>query len=570
MFSSCMSSGRTNALTLLLGALYNHNPFYLIGTFLVLFGVQQSASHDASLAQSGMLVGLLAGYTLLLAAVATIIIRLGKVWEDARTILLVIVLMFFMLSTSLDVHILYDPLPGTLLLAGGLIFSVAVSEGLLRGLGIRLASQYRGPYYLMLTLLFGYPVALAWISRFDRYTLLSWALFAFPALAALALLTLLPAARTRRRQEPASNTPWPWPYYPWSLFVFLTIGIAIRAWWLTIAFEPTEGEDSAFRWYFLSPLVLAWAALLIEMGRARRNATVQWTGMALPLVTLLAAFPGSVGNAVEGAFVAQLVAAIGSPAQIAVWSLLLFYAWAMLRHQRGAEAFTLAVAGLASLVGPQTFDPESFTRPQPLVVVAIVVFLFVQALRKETSWRAVVAGGLVLVGFQQMPLAAASDTLWFWQWHAPALAIFCLAAIFNDRLAVSVREVAWRAAPCLAVIAAAAYPWLWPGVGEAALASYGALLLLIGAALWYRQKETGPLAAACFTLGANLASHSRHLYEALAHTPLAEGLPWLASGMLIVVLAFGISLLKMGLWHQSWLWLEKANQAMGGTNRGDG
>ena len=74
------------------------------------------------------------------------------------------------------------------------------------------------------------------------------------------------------------------------------------------------------------------------------------------------------------------------------------------------------------------------------------------------------------------------------------------------------------------------------------------------------------MGAVLFTFGASLAAHLRHLYELLARTPLSEGLPWLAVGLSIVLLAFAISLLKMGLWHRSWQWLQRANLALGGTS----
>src|SRR5688500_10030774 len=122
--------------------LYTQNPFYLIGTLLILFGLQQVLGKEPSLATSGLLAACIAAYTLFLAAIAAVIIRYGKVWDDARTILLVIVLMFFMLSTSLDAVLLTAPLAGSLILAAGLAFSIAVSEGLLRGLRIHLAAQY--------------------------------------------------------------------------------------------------------------------------------------------------------------------------------------------------------------------------------------------------------------------------------------------------------------------------------------------------------------------------------------------------------------------------------------------
>src|SRR5207237_1035006 len=79
------------------------------------------------------------------------------------------------------------------------------------------------------------------MNYYSVYGDLAWALFAFPLAAAIALLALLPAARTPPWKEPKTGTPWKWPYYPWSLFIFLTLGVAIRAWWLTIAFEPAKG-----------------------------------------------------------------------------------------------------------------------------------------------------------------------------------------------------------------------------------------------------------------------------------------------------------------------------------------
>src|SRR5262245_57128663 len=164
--------------------LYTQNPFYLIGTLLILFGLQQCFGKDATLATSGTLVEMLGGYTLLLAAIAVVIIRFGQIWDDARTILLVIVMLFFMLSTSLDFHLLFTlepPTPGSLLLGGGWLFSIGLSEVLLRVLRIGLAARYRGPYYLILTLLFGYPVLLGWIDWYGWHTARSWAFVAFPA-----------------------------------------------------------------------------------------------------------------------------------------------------------------------------------------------------------------------------------------------------------------------------------------------------------------------------------------------------------------------------------------------------
>ncbi len=89
----------------------------------------------------------------------------------------------------------------------GLLFAVAVSEGLLRGTGLRLPAWFRVPYYLVLALFFLYPLA---ISRFvddPHGEAMMWGLFGFSSAAGLVFLTLLPAIRrgpdyVRRQRQP--------------------------------------------------------------------------------------------------------------------------------------------------------------------------------------------------------------------------------------------------------------------------------------------------------------------------------------------------------------------------------
>ena len=158
---------------------------------------------------------LLCCYTLLLAASAWLVIRLGKVWDDARTILLVIVLMFFALAISFDQSVLNNYHTGAVLLAAGLTFSILVTESLLWSLGIRLNAWHRLPYHAMLALLFLYPL---WLGRLIHGHYLmdaSWSVFAFPWIAAALFLTLLIAARQGSDGAANNGTPWMWPLYPW-------------------------------------------------------------------------------------------------------------------------------------------------------------------------------------------------------------------------------------------------------------------------------------------------------------------------------------------------------------------
>jgi hypothetical protein len=547
--------------------LYTQNPFYLIGTLLVLVGLQQCFGKEATLATSGWLVGMLAAYTLLLAAIAAVIIRWGRIWDDARTILLVIVLLFFMLSTSLDFHLLFTlepPVPGSLLLGGGWLFSILLSELLLRGLRIALAARYRGPYYLILTLLFGYPVLLGWIDSWGWHAARSWTLLSFPAAGALALLTLVPAARTRRRFEPATGTPWIWPYYPWSLFAYLTIGLAIRSWWLTISFEPAKGADMCFRPYFLVPLVIAWSVLIVEMGKSHFSLGTMAAGMLLPLTGLLLAFPGPAQNPVEVAFLGRLTAALGSPPQLVVWSMLAFYGWTWLRRIPGSEPIVLALGVFSSLLGRHTLDWQTLTLPQPFPLAAVAALVLVQAVRLESTWRALTGGALIVAAARLAGARWGGESLWFWQWHAPLAAALLLPAVFNDPLAKLLRQIAWRAVPAIALASAAVYPFAMPNLPDATLSGYLAVLLVASLAMWTREREVLPLAAALGTLSANALAHARQFYLLLGQTPLADGLPWLACGLAVVLIALAISLLKMGLGQRAWQWLERINLALRG------
>lgn len=561
--SSTASSSVSTAdwLSALLKSAYTQNPFYLVGTFLVLFGLQQCLGNEPNLAASGLLVSLLVLYTLLLAGMAVVIIRYGRVWEDARTILLVIVLLFFMLSASLDVVLLDAPLLGTCLLAAGLLFSIGLSEILLRTLRIGLAARYRGPYYAMLGLLFLHPVVTAWVSYYALYSSRTWAIYGFPTLAAVTLLTLLPAARTRLRQEPTTGTPWRWPMYPWSLFVVLTLGFVIRSWWVTISFETSLGVETCFRPFFLLPIVLAWSALLLEMGKARENVLTQGFGIALPLLGLILGFPGAGSTKLEADLYSGLAGSVGSPPQLAVWSLLAFYAWAWLRKTVVAEVFIIGLALLASVIGRQTFDWQTLAQPQPLVLACVAGSLLALAVSRKSTWRALICG-MMAVAAARYCGAAVGSGLWFWQWHAPLLALLALSAIFNDDLARFLRQIVWRVVPALAVVAALVYPWMIPSLTESALAGYLALLLLVSIAHWQREKEVAPLSASLLTLAANLLAHLRHLYLLLGQTVMADGLPWLTAGLTLVTLAFFISLLKMGLRPWTLRWLEKVNVAL--------
>src|SRR5205814_1557908 len=178
----------------LLGWIATNNPFYIISAGLFLVGLRISFGAQVRDTDSWALMVSLAGYTLLLAGSALLLVRFAGVWDDVRTVLLLVVLMFLATSVTFDEVLVLSPGRGFACYLGGLLFAVAVSEGVLRGIRLRLPAWFRVPYYLTLALFFLYPLALSPLLG-QRSEALRWGLFGFSPAAGLAFLTLLPALR---------------------------------------------------------------------------------------------------------------------------------------------------------------------------------------------------------------------------------------------------------------------------------------------------------------------------------------------------------------------------------------
>src|SRR5690349_5836962 len=94
--------GRSLGPRWLMRRLYTSNPFYVISALLVFLGLRASFDARGPAVEAGALMLGLAAYTLLLAGTAVFLVRRGKVWDDVRTVLLLVVLMFLATSVAFD------------------------------------------------------------------------------------------------------------------------------------------------------------------------------------------------------------------------------------------------------------------------------------------------------------------------------------------------------------------------------------------------------------------------------------------------------------------------------------
>lgn len=124
------------------------NPFYLLSAALILHSTGLGVSGAGEL-PAAIIVGIVGGYVLLVATIAFAIVRLWNVWDDARSILLIVMLLFFELALAADRPLVEQTSLGIRLLLVGLTITILCTEIILRGLRMRLPLAFRGPMYLL-------------------------------------------------------------------------------------------------------------------------------------------------------------------------------------------------------------------------------------------------------------------------------------------------------------------------------------------------------------------------------------------------------------------------------------
>jgi len=543
----------------LLRFVYTNNPFYVISAALVFWGLRLSFDTGGESFQTGALMASLAGYTLLLAAVACFLIRAGQVWQDVRTILLVIVLMFLAISVSLDETIAADSRAGTWWFLGGLAFAIVVSELVLAVIRLKLPVLFRIPYYLILSLFFLYPIGLVRLIYDARDPALHWTLFGFSAAAGILFLTLLPAVRRGPRYVEDNGSPWQWPLYPWVLFGLLGLGVCGRAYFLCVSFHAVGGMATIFGLYFLVPLLLAANLLLLEIGIVARSIWVLRTALVAPagLLALAAAGPAAGGN--DFGFRETFSAALGgSPLFMTLLAVNVFYFVAMLRRvPHAAEALTAALAALL-VCGPETVDLRTLAQPQALPLMLIAALQLLIAWRYRSALCCLVAA-CCLVGGLSLEFRGTMFTAYrgLVPLHLLLAAVLLIGAAFRSRFAALLQLLG--AAVILAAVVAAVVvdprllgnpPAAWLRVYPAAMIALAVAYGYLTANRWYLAPALG--GSACWAGVAGWQAYGT-LRETMA------GLDQIAWGIVCLLVAMLISLTKMGVPQRWFAWRRKQN-----------
>ncbi len=526
------------------------NPFYVLSALLVCLGLWVSFGAQGDAAQTWALLVGMAGYTLLLAVTACLLVRFVGVWDDVRTVLLLVVLMFLATSVTFDDVLARSPARGTACYLGGLLLSVAVSEGILRSIRLSLPPLFRAPYYAILALFFLYPVALTPLLDQPRSEALAWAMFGFSTAAGLVFLTLLPAIRRGRDYVCENGSPWGWAWYPWTLFGVLGFGVAARSallCWSMHHLPQDLTEPYIFGPYFLVPFGLAIAALLLEIGLVEQRPGVLRIALGLPVILVLLTMAGQRTEPLYQWFLERFRARLGgTPLFLTLAASAGFYTYAAFRRApRGLDALSGAMVVLA-FVTPDTLDLDGLVPPQALPVLAAALVQTALGLGRRDAWRCLIgAGGLVASAMlARGPMGGASDQAPV-SFHLILIAVLVVGAAFDNRLGRILRTTG-----AMMVLLGSLVAMMGPvdrigTVPTWAVEVYPLVMSLMIAVYGFVLGHWTSLVSAGLILAGWLAALAGRGYGSLRH--VVAGLDYIAIGLVLFILAVLTSMAKGGV-----------------------
>lgn len=429
------------------------NPFYLISALLIIYAQSAIFTADPLMPKTEIPASILAGYTVLLAAVAVLIVRAGKVWDDARSILLLVLLLLQVLPVCTDGMLLNTPTSGRIWQSGIFLLAVLVSELLRRGLKLRVPALLLTVYYAFFLFLCGWPLLLAEIVQYyEKNTMPALqTILLFPVVAAVLLLALIPIVRRGPEEFAANGTPWKWPYFPWSAFAVIVAGVAFRTFLLTISFVGGKGAgpysqlESGFRPWMLIPLLFSLAVLLTEHVTRHGAGKAVHLLQALPFLILVLCLPFNPSSAAQ-VFYHAIPGGYG-PFSIALPATIILTGWMWYRGIKGADVlFHILLGTLAAVTMANRRDHDLTFLPYWLNGAAFITDMAVTGWRRRFSGYSFVAVIALLYGLAVQVLepdnraaAIIAGTI--------LLNFYLHGAVFRDRFAAACATLAAAAIP---------------------------------------------------------------------------------------------------------------------------
>ena len=401
---------------------YTQNPFYLISCGFVMYGLLViSQSLGDQYLRANFLTGSLAFYTLLMAVTAIAVIRWGKVWQDARSILLVTMIGQVAFSIAVDELCLTDRKQAGMFLLGGAVGSFLLTEAVLLLSRIRFAASYRCAYYAVVGVFYLAPYFASSFRASDSQWA-NWTPLFFSVATAAGLFCLAPAMHHSRETANDNGTPWNWPLFPLSAFAILGVLAGFRAHAIWISFGSLRGNVS-FEPLLLMPLLLAVVALSMEHALAKKDHERARSILAFSPLLLVCGIKHLATGGLKyryNSFDAGLERWGGSTMTVAIALVTIFFLYAWMRRIRGAMSGTTLMLFVMAVVAqePSAFVELGFANWMFGAVASLLWFVRCQSDdSNEWTWIAwiIVTSATVFLAGQahhQIPVAIAAVTAW--------------------------------------------------------------------------------------------------------------------------------------------------------------
>ncbi|EMI15839.1 membrane protein [Rhodopirellula maiorica SM1] len=521
--------------------LYTQNPFYLISCFLILYGLQTATVSAGDLiSRSLSLSGGIAAYTLLMAVTCVAVIRICQVWQDARSIFLVVIISLVALSTSLDELAITQWNSATQILCVGFLFAVLISESVIRATRIRFPFAYRGSYYSLLLIFFASPIVLGYAVVHRHDELANWGAPLYSVLIAAGMLLLAPAMRKGRRRVRHNGTPWHWPYYPLSAFVILVVLAAIRthAIWMSFGFR---GSSVRFEPFLLLPIAFAILVLLAEIDAKRVLPRFAWGTMAAAPLMLFCGLShhGKTYLPIQS----DLQFVFGSASTVTLLALVLFYLYLAVRRvtyvEYGLIGSIVTMGVFAEL--PQTVYAAGVQNWMIVALGAIICSaVCLRVWRSDVGWFAVVVLStltIVMAGnaydhtLAGLILAAV----------VAVMSMMLIGAVFESEFAMLLRHLA---AGIIVIMVGSMVAWYLSGradrrvlLGLITLSIVAVIYLQIVRRIGWLYIAAAPAFGLCLLLAWD--GHQAGIFRK-SNVPLQSGLTCFAIGLAITTMKTGV------------------------------
>lgn len=529
--------------------LYTQNPFYLISCGLIMYGLTVATRGGDLDSGSTLLAKCMIGYTLLMSLTVVGVVRLGKVWPDARSIFFVVLISQLALSVGFDLLCIDNWQLGGRLLLGGLGFSILSTEFVLHACRIRFPFWYRATYYALLMVFFAIPVAAGYSVSQNQLGFARWSAPLFSSLIGMCLLLLVPAIRRGNRYIHHNGTPWQWPLYPLSAFVVVTVVAGIRSHAIWMAFGSFYGAIS-FEPFLLLPIALAILILIVELARRLHFDDPCYVAMLCAPAMLLSAYNRN--GLTDLAIQRQLQDHAGSALTLSFLALLTFYVYTWRMRIRGSPhgvLITLIAASFFAAI-PTNWERLGFM-PWMIMVPALLVMVAIAWRRRdEVHWLVLAMIGSITIvragydtGQPDVALLAGGSVF--------LIAAMTIGAMSDTTLANTLRQLAaagMLAGGILAVVWQFRNPDTWWSV--AAIAGLAVAAIVYSAIV----KRTGWIQLAAIQSAGTLvlAGHLRGWTAAdfePTHWPIQSGVLCFFIGLTITSMKTN---LRKRLWRPRW------------------